>query len=157
PNEEWDARLPDRDQGPVIEFARPRVELGWHVGIPGLDPTRAVVDRSAGVGVSRRWVCKTGAAEARLLPPRPDRWSERTRVPTGRGAGPMATASETVRLAAVGDIHCGKSSQGAFQPLFARVAEAADVLLLCGDLTDYGLPEEAHILAKELTAVAPVP
>jgi len=26
----------------------------------------------------------------------------------------------------------------------------ADVLILCGDLTDYGLPEEAHILAKEL-------
>jgi Icc-related predicted phosphoesterase len=36
------------------------------------------------------------------------------------------------------------------QPLFARVAEAADILLLCGDLVDYGLPEEARILAREL-------
>lgn len=26
----------------------------------------------------------------------------------------------------------------------------ADILLLCGDLTDYGLPEEAHVLAEEL-------
>ena len=62
-------------------------------------------------------------------------------------------AKETVRLAAVGDIHCGKSSQGACQTLLSQAAELADILVLCGDLTDYGLPEEAHILAKELSAV----
>ena len=33
----------------------------------------------------------------------------------------------------------------------------ADVLLLCGDLTDYGLKEEAIILAKELNAVVRIP
>ena len=55
-----------------------------------------------------------------------------------------------VRVAAVGDLHCSKTSQGAFQSLFARISEAADVLLVPGDLTDYGLPEEAAILAKEL-------
>jgi Icc-related predicted phosphoesterase len=33
------------------------------------------------------------------------------------------------------------------------VNERADLLLLCGDLTDYGLPEEAEILAHELTVV----
>jgi len=54
----------------------------------------------------------------------------------------------------VGDIHCTKSSQGVLQPLFAAVAEQADVLILCGDLTDYGLPEEAHVLARELSAVS---
>lgn len=64
---------------------------------------------------------------------------------------------ERVRLAAMADIHCGKASHGAFQPLFAQAAESADVLLLCGDLTDYGLPEEAEILAKELTAVPRIP
>src|SRR5829696_882759 len=63
----------------------------------------------------------------------------------------MTNAKETMRLAAVGDIHCGKTSQGALQPLFAQAAEFADVLLLCGDLTDYGLPEEAHVLAEELS------
>jgi Icc-related predicted phosphoesterase len=62
-------------------------------------------------------------------------------------------AREVVRLAAVGDLHCSKTSQGSFQPLFAQVAEYADILILCGDLTDYGLPEEAHILAQELKAV----
>jgi len=56
-----------------------------------------------------------------------------------------------VRIAAVGDIHCTKSAQGSLQALFARMAEAADVMLLAGDLTDYGLPEEARVLARELT------
>jgi Icc-related predicted phosphoesterase len=65
--------------------------------------------------------------------------------------------NRTVRVAAVGDVHCGKGSQGQFQPLFARVAESADVLLLCGDLTDYGLPEEARVLVRELSAAVKVP
>jgi Icc-related predicted phosphoesterase len=34
-----------------------------------------------------------------------------------------------------------------------RAAESAELLLLAGDLTDSGLPEEARILARELTAV----
>jgi Icc-related predicted phosphoesterase len=58
-----------------------------------------------------------------------------------------------VRVAAVGDLHCTRTSQGAFQALFARMAEAADVLVLAGDLTDYGLPDEARVLAKELASV----
>ena len=62
-------------------------------------------------------------------------------------------AGTIVRVAALADLHCTKSSQGAFQPLFARIAEAADVLLVAGDLTDYGLPEEARVLAKELASL----
>ena len=58
-----------------------------------------------------------------------------------------------VRVAAVGDLHCTKTSHGAFQPLFAAIRDAADVLLLAGDLTDYGLPEEAQILTRELSAI----
>jgi Icc-related predicted phosphoesterase len=58
-----------------------------------------------------------------------------------------------VRVAAVADLHCTKTSQNVFQPLFARISESADVLLLAGDLTDYGLPEEAQVLAKELTSI----
>jgi Icc-related predicted phosphoesterase len=59
----------------------------------------------------------------------------------------------TVKIAALADLHCTKTSQGAFQPLFARIADSADVLLLAGDLTDYGLPEEARVLAREITAL----
>lgn len=62
-----------------------------------------------------------------------------------------------MRVAAVGDLHCTKTSQGAFQPLFAAASAHADVLLLCGDLTDYGLPEEARVLARELGAALRVP
>jgi Icc-related predicted phosphoesterase len=62
-----------------------------------------------------------------------------------------------MRLAAVGDLHVKKSSQGQLQPLLAPVNDHAEVLLLCGDLTDYGLPEEAVILAKELTAAVRIP
>jgi Icc-related predicted phosphoesterase len=68
----------------------------------------------------------------------------------------MAIAKDKVRLAAVGDIHCNKTSQGTLQPLFEKIADSADVLLLCGDLTDYGLPEEVHILTKELS-IARIP
>jgi Icc-related predicted phosphoesterase len=65
----------------------------------------------------------------------------------------MASTHDTVRLAAVSDIHYSKTSQGSLQPLFARIGEQADILLLCGDLTDYGLPEEAQILAQDLSVL----
>jgi len=62
-----------------------------------------------------------------------------------------------MRLAAVGDLHVKKTSQGQLQPLLTPVNDHADVLLLCGDLTDYGLKEEAVVLAKELTAAVRIP
>jgi len=62
-----------------------------------------------------------------------------------------------MRLGAVGDLHVKKTSQGQLQPLLAPVNDHADVLLLCGDLTDYGLKEEAVILVKELNAVVRIP
>jgi Icc-related predicted phosphoesterase len=37
--------------------------------------------------------------------------------------------------------------------LFASVSQAADMVVMAGDLTDYGLPEEAAVLAKELTTL----
>ena len=62
-----------------------------------------------------------------------------------------------MRVAAVGDIHCKRTSPGAFQALFAAMAEAADVLVLCGDLTDLGLADEARVLVKELSAAKTTP
>jgi len=61
--------------------------------------------------------------------------------------------ARTLRVAAVGDLHCTKGSEGAFQPLFAKIGESADVFVLCGDLTDYGTAEEARVLAKELSGI----
>jgi Icc-related predicted phosphoesterase len=62
-----------------------------------------------------------------------------------------------LRIAAVGDIHCSKGSQGRLSPIFAQASKEADFLVLCGDLTDYGLPDEARILADELKSVGSVP
>ncbi len=62
-----------------------------------------------------------------------------------------------LKVAAIGDIHVAKGSQGMFQPLFSQISASADVLLICGDFTDYGLPDEARILAKELTASLKIP
>jgi Icc-related predicted phosphoesterase len=58
-----------------------------------------------------------------------------------------------VRIAAVGDLHCRKSSSGQLAPVLSRVNDMADVLLLCGDLVDHGLEEEARVLVKELSTV----
>ncbi len=59
---------------------------------------------------------------------------------------------DLVRVAAVGDVHCTKTSAGMLQPLFAQMAESADIIALAGDLVDYGLPDEAHVLVQELSA-----
>lgn len=65
----------------------------------------------------------------------------------------MTTGSDVVRIAAMSDVHYGKTSQGKLHHVFTQLNENADVLLLCGDLTDYGLPEEAKVLAKDLASV----
>jgi Icc-related predicted phosphoesterase len=64
---------------------------------------------------------------------------------------------EVVRLAATADIHCTKKTHEGLKALFTAMANSADVLLLAGDLCDAGLPEEAHLLARELANLrAPV-
>jgi Icc-related predicted phosphoesterase len=62
-----------------------------------------------------------------------------------------------VRLAGMSDIHVGKTGQGVLTSTFAQVSERADVLVMCGDLTDYGLPEEARVLAREIGTALRVP
>jgi Icc-related predicted phosphoesterase len=64
---------------------------------------------------------------------------------------------DVVRIAAVSDIHYSKNSPGALQPLFAQITESADILVLAGDLTDYGLPDEGKVLARDLTAIVKIP
>jgi Icc-related predicted phosphoesterase len=68
------------------------------------------------------------------------------------------TGEKRLRIAALGDLHYGKGSQGLLQPIFAQFHTlAADVLVLCGDLTDYGLPDEARAFVRELTGLVKVP
>lgn len=60
--------------------------------------------------------------------------------------------STKLRIAAIGDIHVRETSSGVYQGLFAEISKNADILVLCGDLTDLGLESEAEVLAKELQA-----
>jgi len=69
----------------------------------------------------------------------------------------MPTTAGIVRIAAMSDIHVTKTSQGALTSVFAQVSERADVLVMCGDLTDYGLPEEARVLARDVATALRVP
>lgn len=73
----------------------------------------------------------------------------------GTGTAPAATNGRGLRIAAVADVHCARTSRGKLRPLFSRMAEDAEVLLLGGDLTDYGLPEEARILSEEIREASP--
>lgn len=58
-----------------------------------------------------------------------------------------------MRVAAVGDVHAGADSAGLLGPGFVGIEEHADVLLLAGDLTRCGTPDEAMVLAGELREV----
>lgn len=58
-----------------------------------------------------------------------------------------------IRVAACGDVHAGGDSSGQIAAAFAGVDERADLLLLAGDLTRCGTPDEAEVLARELRDV----
>src|SRR5439155_17044562 len=78
------------------------------------------------------------------LPPREVRGTRYNASGSHFGGGLMPTVEERVRIAAMADMHCTRTSQGTLQRLLTAISESADVFLLCGDLTDYGLPEETH-------------
>lgn len=63
------------------------------------------------------------------------------------------SSQSRLRIGAVGDLHYNVNSGGSLQSYFGEIRKYADVLLLCGDLTDHGLPEETKLLASDLAAV----
>jgi Icc-related predicted phosphoesterase len=69
---------------------------------------------------------------------------------------PISKNPRTIRMAAVGDIHFGEDCLGCLAPQLGSIEEQADVLLIAGDLTKHGAPEEAAALANELKDV-PIP
>jgi Icc-related predicted phosphoesterase len=60
------------------------------------------------------------------------------------------SGTERLRLAAIGDLHVTEASEHRYRDMFAEISEAADVLALCGDLTNFGKTREAEILAEDL-------
>lgn len=64
----------------------------------------------------------------------------------------MKDEQKKITIAALADLHVHETSQGMYKELFSEISEKADMVLLCGDLTDLGTPKEAEVLAEELRA-----
>lgn len=65
---------------------------------------------------------------------------------------PASPTQGTVRVAAIGDLHVGENMHQPYRELFQRISQEADVLALCGDLTNFGKTPEVEILAEDLSA-----
>ena len=59
-----------------------------------------------------------------------------------------------IRVAAAGDIHFAPDAAGTLRPHLEHLDDRADLLLLAGDLTRVGAPDEARALADELAGIA---
>jgi len=62
----------------------------------------------------------------------------------------MANDNGKLRVAAIGDLHVREDETAPFRELFAEIGNVADVLVLCGDLTNFGKTSEAKILAEDV-------
>ncbi|MFN3389690.1 MAG: metallophosphoesterase [Allosphingosinicella sp.] len=58
--------------------------------------------------------------------------------------------TDTITLAAIGDLHVTETCHNRYRDMFREISEAADVVALCGDLTNFGKTSEAEILAEDL-------
>lgn len=58
--------------------------------------------------------------------------------------------TNALSIAAIGDLHVRETDTGRFSQVFSQISQSADVLVLCGDLTDQGEEQEANILVEEL-------
>ena len=55
-----------------------------------------------------------------------------------------------LRIAAIGDLHVREDDVAPYRELFTEMSGAADVVVLCGDLTNFGRTAEAEILADDI-------
>jgi Icc-related predicted phosphoesterase len=60
--------------------------------------------------------------------------------------------TKSLTVAAIGDLHVTETCHNRYRDLFGEISEAADVLALAGDLTNFGKVSEAEILAEDLRA-----
>jgi Icc-related predicted phosphoesterase len=66
----------------------------------------------------------------------------------------MTAAGRPFTVAGIGDLHVAPSSVHPYRDMFAEISKEADVLALCGDLTNLGTKKEAEILAEDLRSCA---
>jgi Icc-related predicted phosphoesterase len=64
----------------------------------------------------------------------------------------MPAGTDTITVAAIGDLHVTEDCVAPYREVFAEISRTADVLVLCGDLTNFGKTSEAEILAEDIRA-----
>jgi Icc-related predicted phosphoesterase len=79
-------------------------------------------------------------------------FQEPVRVNTAREQR-SGSARETVRIAAISDLHCKRDSKPWLQPIFEQIAEEADILVVCGDITHWGIAEECRVFLEQASSV----
>ena len=62
----------------------------------------------------------------------------------------MSPTTRPIIVGAIGDLHVVEQHQHPYRALFGEISERADVMVLCGDLTNYGKIPEAEILARDI-------
>jgi uncharacterized protein len=62
-------------------------------------------------------------------------------------------AESRIQVAAAGDLHCDEEGRERVAAAFAEVQHEAQLVLLAGDLTTHGKPEEAAVLADAVRGV----
>jgi Icc-related predicted phosphoesterase len=62
----------------------------------------------------------------------------------------MTATDAKLRVAAIGDLHVMEDNVAPYRELFTEISNSADVLVLCGDLTNFGKTSEAEILAEDI-------
>ena len=68
----------------------------------------------------------------------------------------MLSSDGTVTVAAIGDLHVTENAVTPYRDVFLQAAQEAQILVLCGDLTNFGKTSEAEILAEDIHA-CPIP
>src|SRR3954465_14006018 len=53
----------------------------------------------------------------------------------------------TIRVAAAGDVHCSEANRAETAAAFREIDGTVDLILLAGDLTTHGEPDQARVLA----------
>jgi len=70
---------------------------------------------------------------------------------------PADVPAEAVRLVALADLHFGRHRPDTYTPVLTAAAAGADIVILCGDLTDHGRMDEAEGLARTLKETIHLP
>jgi uncharacterized protein len=59
-----------------------------------------------------------------------------------------------IRIAAAGDVHASGSARSRIEESFAAIERDADLVLLAGDLTTHGTPDQAQVLADAVRGLS---